>query len=48
VDRRTDLGQPDRLDVYYGVADERIAVASLRIPARLAQTRDNRRRDAAA
>jgi beta-1,2-mannobiose phosphorylase / 1,2-beta-oligomannan phosphorylase len=32
VDRRTDLGQPDRLDVYYGMADSRIGVARLDLP----------------
>ena len=32
VDRRTDLGQPDRIDVYYGMADARIGVARLDLP----------------
>jgi predicted GH43/DUF377 family glycosyl hydrolase len=32
VDRRTDLGRPDRLDVYYGMADSRIGVARLDLP----------------
>ncbi len=32
ADRRTDLGKPERIDVYYGVADERIGVATLTIP----------------
>ncbi len=27
VDRRDDLGWPDRFDVYYGLADSRIGVA---------------------
>jgi predicted GH43/DUF377 family glycosyl hydrolase len=27
IDRRDDLGAPDRLDVYYGMADNRIGVA---------------------
>lgn len=32
IDPRTDLGQPDRIDVYYGMADARIGVARLDIP----------------
>jgi predicted GH43/DUF377 family glycosyl hydrolase len=32
IDRRDDLGQPDRFDVYYGVDDFRIGVARLDIP----------------
>ncbi len=32
IDRRDDLGQPDRFDIYYGMADSRIGVASLVIP----------------
>jgi len=32
IDRRDDLGQPDRLDVYYGMADDRIGVARLDVP----------------
>lgn len=32
VDRRDDLGSPDRYDVYYGMADTRIGVASLTVP----------------
>ena len=35
IDRRDDLGQPDRLDVYYGMADDRIGVARLDVPERL-------------
>ena len=35
IDRRDDLGQPDRLDVYYGMADNRIGVARLDVPDRL-------------
>ena len=34
IDPRTDLGQPDRIDVYYGMADARIGVARLDIPNR--------------
>ena len=32
IDRRDDLGLPDRFDVYYGMADNRIGVARLDIP----------------
>jgi predicted GH43/DUF377 family glycosyl hydrolase len=32
VDRRDDLGSPDRFDVYYGMADSRIGVARLDLP----------------
>ena len=32
IDRRDDIGQPDRYDVYYGMADSRIGVARLTIP----------------
>jgi predicted GH43/DUF377 family glycosyl hydrolase len=32
IDRRDDLGCPDRLDVYYGMADSRIGVARLDMP----------------
>jgi beta-1,2-mannobiose phosphorylase / 1,2-beta-oligomannan phosphorylase len=31
-DRRTDIRQPDRVDVYYGMADSRIGVATLTLP----------------
>jgi len=27
IDRRDDLGSPDRFDVYYGMADNRIGAA---------------------
>ena len=33
IDRRDDLGTPDRFDVYYGMADDRIGVARLDVPA---------------
>lgn len=33
VDRRSDLGQPSRIDVYYGMADSRIGAARLNTPA---------------
>lgn len=29
IDQRTDIGMPDRYDVYYGMADNRIGVARL-------------------
>ncbi|MDQ6796499.1 MAG: glycosidase [Actinomycetota bacterium] len=32
IDRRDDLGHPDRFDVYYGMADFRIGVARLDLP----------------
>ncbi|OYX50581.1 MAG: glycosidase [Alphaproteobacteria bacterium 32-64-14] len=35
IDRRDDLGSPDRFDVYYGMADNRIGVARLDLPERL-------------
>jgi predicted GH43/DUF377 family glycosyl hydrolase len=35
IDRRDDLGNSDRFDVYYGMADDRIGVARLDVPATL-------------
>jgi len=35
IDRRDDLGIPDRFDVYYGMADNRIGVARLDLPEEL-------------
>jgi hypothetical protein len=32
IDRRDDLGLPNRYDVYYGMADRRIGVARLEVP----------------
>jgi beta-1,2-mannobiose phosphorylase / 1,2-beta-oligomannan phosphorylase len=32
IDRRDDLGSPNRFDVYYGMADDRIGVARLEVP----------------
>jgi len=32
IDRRDDLGSPDRFDVYFGMADNRIGVARLDLP----------------
>ena len=35
IDRRDDLGSPERFDVYYGMADNRIGVARLHVPEHL-------------
>lgn len=35
IDRRDDISQPDRFDVYYGMADDRIGVATLTVPENL-------------
>lgn len=35
TDRRDDIGQPNRIDVYYGMADDRIGVAKMEIPEKL-------------
>jgi predicted GH43/DUF377 family glycosyl hydrolase len=35
IDRRDDLGTPDRFDVYYGMADNRIGVACLDLPEKI-------------
>jgi beta-1,2-mannobiose phosphorylase / 1,2-beta-oligomannan phosphorylase len=32
IDRRDDLGLPDRFDIYYGMADNRIGVARMDVP----------------
>lgn len=32
LDRRDDIGKPNRIDVYYGMADRRIGVAKMEIP----------------
>jgi predicted GH43/DUF377 family glycosyl hydrolase len=32
IDRRDDLGLPNRFDIYYGMADYRIGVARLDVP----------------
>jgi len=32
IDRRLDINEPDRYDVYYGVNDFRIGVAKLLVP----------------
>jgi predicted GH43/DUF377 family glycosyl hydrolase len=39
IDCRKDLGTPDRFDIYYGMADDRIGVVRLDVPAAL--PRDN-------
>jgi predicted GH43/DUF377 family glycosyl hydrolase len=38
IDRRDDLGQPDRFDIYYGMADSRIGVARIDVPEKLPTT----------
>lgn len=38
IDRRDDLGQPDRFDIYYGMADSRIGVARIDVPEQLPMT----------
>lgn len=35
TDRRGDIGQPNRVDVYYGMADNKIGVAKMEIPDKL-------------
>jgi predicted GH43/DUF377 family glycosyl hydrolase len=35
IDRRDELGTPDRFDVYYGMADNRIGVARLDLPEKI-------------
>jgi predicted GH43/DUF377 family glycosyl hydrolase len=49
IDQRTDIGQPQRVDVYYGMADDRIGVATLTIPDELREMEEQpeQRRDAA-
>ncbi|MDE3075791.1 MAG: glycosidase [Chloroflexota bacterium] len=32
IDQRTDLSRPERLEIYYGMADYRIGVATVRVP----------------
>ena len=38
IDCRHDIGQPDRFDIHYGMADSRIGVASMTVPQRLPTT----------
>ncbi len=35
IDRRDDIGQPNRIDVYYGMADDKIGVSKMEIPDKL-------------
>jgi len=42
IDRRDDLGLPNRFDVYYGMADSRIGVARLDMPDFLTARRSRR------
>ncbi|MDE3074504.1 MAG: glycosidase, partial [Chloroflexota bacterium] len=48
LDRRYDLGRPDRIDVYYGMADDRIGAATFDVPLTLPETKEHpeSRRDA--
>jgi beta-1,2-mannobiose phosphorylase / 1,2-beta-oligomannan phosphorylase len=39
IDRRDDLGQPERFDIYYGMADNRIGAARLDLPDALPEVR---------
>jgi beta-1,2-mannobiose phosphorylase / 1,2-beta-oligomannan phosphorylase len=49
IDQRTDIGRPDRVDVYYGMADDHIGVATLTVPRSLPEMAEGPedRRDAA-
>ena len=38
IDRRDDIGEPNRFDIYYGMADNCIGVAKLEIPDELPKT----------
>jgi predicted GH43/DUF377 family glycosyl hydrolase len=40
IDRRDDISQPDRYDIYYGMADDRIGVATLTVPETLPSVPD--------
>jgi len=44
IDRRDDIGQPERFDVYYGMADDRIGVATFTVPATLLEATGDRGR----
>jgi predicted GH43/DUF377 family glycosyl hydrolase len=48
ADQRTDLGQPDRVDIYFGMADDRIGVGVLHVPEALPEMAEppEERRDA--
>ncbi|HLW31584.1 MAG TPA: hypothetical protein VKX40_04930 [Aequorivita sp.] len=39
TDRRDDIGQPNRIDVYYEMSDDRIGVAKLEIPEKIPNSR---------
>lgn len=39
TDRRDDIGEPNRIDIYYGMADDSIGVAKMEIPDTLSMTR---------
>jgi predicted GH43/DUF377 family glycosyl hydrolase len=41
IDRRTDIDEPDRYDVYFGVNDFRIGVARLEVPVSINEVREN-------
>lgn len=45
IDLRADIGQPDRIDVYFGMADNRIGVASMLVPAELPLEASEKQRD---
>ena len=45
IDRRDDIGEPDRFDVYYGMADHRIGVARLDLPDHLPSQTTMRHKD---
>jgi beta-1,2-mannobiose phosphorylase / 1,2-beta-oligomannan phosphorylase len=38
IDRRDDIGMPNRFDIYYGMADDRVGVARLDVPDELPKT----------
>ncbi|WP_199120266.1 glycosidase [Pedobacter sp. ASV28] len=40
IDQRSDIGCPDRYDVYYGMADNRIGVAQLDLPDKLPEDKN--------
>lgn len=43
IDRRDDLGKPNVFDVYYGMADDRIGVARLKVPDKLPAAKKNKK-----
>ncbi|WP_205649746.1 glycoside hydrolase family 130 protein [Aequorivita ciconiae] len=40
TDRRDDIGKPNRIDVYYGMADDRIGVAKMELPESLHEMKE--------